>query len=275
MTNHIQLTVAVAMLGLVAAAGGSMAQQPQRAGGAGPVPAAPAVDTAAVDRGRDTFRANCGFCHGTDARGAEGPDLARSLEVLNDDNGKELGDFLRVGIPERGMPAFATLQPDAARDISAFLHTVVEDARRQKALDPNAIVVGDAKAGEAYFNGAGRCSTCHSPAGDFKGLGAKYDPATLQERMIDPRGRGGKTPPPPMTVTVTPPKGRAVSGRLVAITDFYVTLVNEAGARQTFQRDNDVPKVDVHDPLQAHRDMFVKWTDGDMHNVTAYLVGLK
>jgi hypothetical protein len=36
-----------------------------------------------------------------------------------------------------------------------------------------------------------------------------------------------------------------------------------------------VPKVDVVDPLQAHIDMWTKWTDADMHNMTAYLASLK
>ena len=34
------------------------------------------------------------------------------------------------------------------------------------------------------------CATCHSPAGDLKGVGAKYDPVALQGRMVYPR-RGG------------------------------------------------------------------------------------
>lgn len=262
---------------LVAAGGVSLAQQQPRPAAQDPQPrpAARSVDTSAVDRGRDMFRANCGFCHGIDARGAQGPDLARSLVVLNDDDGKDLGAFVKAGLPERGMPAFPNLTPEESRDLAAFLHGVVADARRQKPMDPKAIVVGDAKAGEAYFNGAGRCTTCHSATADFKGLGAKYDPATLQERMVNPRGRGGKTPPPPTTVKVTLPNGRTSSGTLVAITDFYVTLVDAAGARRTFPRDNDVPRVEVTDPLQAHLDMLLKYTDANMHNLTAYLVTLK
>jgi hypothetical protein len=31
----------------------------------------------------------------------------------------------------------------------------------------------------------------------------------------------------------------------------------------------------VTDPLQAHIDMWTKWTDADMHNMTAYLASLK
>jgi len=270
MSRLTQFMVALAALWVAAAGMPSSAQQQER-----PDAARRPADAAAVDRGRDTFRANCGFCHGIDARGAQGPDLARSLVVLNDDDGKDLGAFVKAGVAERGMPAFPNLTPDEARDLSAFLHGVVADARRQKPMDPKAIVVGDAKAGEMYFNGAGRCNTCHSATGDFKGVGAKYDPAMLQERMVNPRGRGGKTPPPPTTVKVTLPNGRTSSGTLVAITDFHVTLVDATGARHTFPRDNDVPRVEVTDPLQAHLDMLLKYTDTNMHNLTAYLVTLK
>jgi cytochrome c oxidase cbb3-type subunit 3 len=76
-------------------------------------------------------------------------------------------------------------------------------------------------------------------------------------------------------VKVTLPNGRTSSGTLVAITDFYVTLVDATGARRTFPRDNDVPRVEVTDPLQAHLDMLLKYTDVNMHNLTAYLVTLK
>jgi len=31
----------------------------------------------------------------------------------------------------------------------------------------------------------------------------------------------------------------------------------------------------LSDPLQPHIDMWKKWTDADMHDVTAYLVSLK
>ena len=47
------------------------------------------------------------------------------------------------------------------------------------------------------------------------------------------------------------------------------------GTLRTFRRDGDVPKVVVTDPLQAHLDHLTKWTDADMHNMTAYLASLK
>lgn len=280
------LRIGFFVTGICCIAAGAFGQQapanPAGRGGRGgqaaqerPAVAEAPIDPVAIDRGTQIYRPTCGFCHGVDARGAQAPDLAKSLEVLNDTNGKELGEFLKVGRPDKGMPAFTSFTTDQIADLAAFLHSVTADARKRLPMDNNAIVVGDAKAGEVYFNGAGKCSGCHSSTGDLKGIGSKYDAATLQDHFINPRGGRGGGPMPAARVKVTLPSGESVSGKLIAVTDFYVTLQDDSGARRTFSRDNDVPKVEINDPIQAHLDMFLKWTDDNMHNVTAYLVTLK
>jgi hypothetical protein len=50
--------------------------------------------------------------------------------------------------------------------------------------------VGDAKKGEAFFNGAGKCGTCHSVTGDLAGIGGRYEPHLLQSRWISGGGGG-------------------------------------------------------------------------------------
>src|SRR5262245_15469371 len=245
----------------------------------------PPGDPAAVERGQKLLVDQCGFCHGSNARGGSGgPDLTRSALVQTDENGKQLAEFLAAGRPDAGMPKF-NLPAEQVSDIAAFLHSAIylnANRRLYKNLD---IVVGDRQAGEAYFNGAGRCSTCHSPTGDLKGVGGKYEPATLQGRLLLPRGRyrapGAPaaplyTEPTSLKVTVTFPHGESASGGLVRLTDFEVTLYDAATTRQrTWLRSGDVPKVVVTDPLQVHVDQLTKWTDADMHNMTAYLASLK
>ena len=67
-----------------------------------------------------------------------------------------------------------------------------------------------------------------------------------------------------------------MEGRLVRIDDFLVTRgAGRWHASARFRRDGDVPKVEVHDPMKAHRDLLAVYTDKDMHDVTAYLVTLK
>ena len=243
------------------------------------------TDQAAVERGRALLVEHCGFCHGANARGGSGgPDLTRSVMVQEDEGGKQLGAFLRVGRPDRGMPKFDLPEPQMV-DLAAFLHSAIylnANRRTYKILD---ILVGDARAGEAYFNGAGRCRTCHSPTGDLKGVGAKYEPVVLQQRLLMPRGRpaGPAAPSGPLyaeptaiKVTVTMPSGESVSGGLVRLTDFDVTLYDTGSGRiRSFLRNGDSPKVVVTDPLQAHTDHLTKWTDAEMHNMTAYLASLK
>ena len=246
------------------------AQQP-------PVGGQGALDAAAAERGRLFFAQVCSFCHGIDARGGAegGSDLTRSPIVRNDPTGAQLGEFLQVGRPDRKMPAFP-LPPAQLADVAMFLRSAVASGDR----GPSAVVVGDAKAGEAFFAGAGRCTKCHSIAGDLKGIGLKYPTATLQGRIVLPRGSGGypgrgSEIPPFRSVTVTLPSGERYMGTLVSVSIFSVTLQEKSGTRRTFTRDGNVPRVEITDPLQAHLDLMRTMTDKVMHDLTAYLVTLR
>jgi mono/diheme cytochrome c family protein len=233
-----------------------------------------------VDRGKAAFGVHCSFCHGSDARGGEGgPSLIRSDLVLNDKNGELIAPVVQNG--RGGMPKL-DLNASQISDIAAFLHSFRVsgyDAARNR---PPSILVGDAKAGEAYF--ANKCASCHSVTGDLKGFGARFsDPKTLQQTWLSPGGggfpgfggQGPVTNVPPTTVTVTLTGGKKVEGRLGRIDDFIVTLTEADGTARTFRRDGDNPKVEVHDPLEPHRMMLPTYTDKDIHNLTAYLVTLK
>ena len=235
--------------------------------------AIPKFDSAAIERGKAAFIGSCGFCHGSNARGGEkGPDLVRSVMVLDDEAGRELGEFLKQGRPEKGMPSFE-LAATQVSDIAIFLHSEVAAAAFRNTYKILDILVGDPKAGKAYFNGAGKCSSCHSVTSDLKGIGAKYDPVKLQDKMIMPRDdpKAG----PQIQVTVTLPSGERIAGDLVRLTDFDVTLRDSAGVRHTYTRNGDSPKVETKDPLQAHIDMLPSYKDKDIHNLTAYLATLK
>lgn len=286
----LSLCVTTLLGGLVGAQDPAPGQGPGggRGRGGGAPPAAGrgrgrGFDEAAIARAKPVYEPQCGFCHGNDARGrAGGPDLARSLVVLADTGGKELAGFLRAGRPERGMPAFPNLTDQQITDIAEFLHERLEAARSRAATDTMASLVGDAKAGAAYFNGPGRCTTCHSISGDLAGIGAKYDPPTLQGRLVNPRpGGGGRgqaaavSPRAARTVTVTLANGQTFSGTLDYISEFAVTLIEKSGTRRTFKREGDVPKVVVADPLQAHFEMLRTFRDKDMQDLTAYLWTLK
>ena len=235
-------------------------------------------DPAIVARGKSAFSAQCGFCHGASAKGGEsGPSLLRSVVVLDDKDGELIGPVVLNGRVDRGMPKFSMTPPQIA-DIAAFLHEGVRAAAQRRTYQVLNIVTGNAKAGQAYFNGTGKCSTCHSVAGDLKGIGSRFEPLELQGQFLMPVPAGAvrsASEKNPVIVTVTLPSGQVVSGRLERMDDFNVVLTEANGDYRSFNRNGNIPRVVVRDPAQAHFDMLPRYTDADMHNLTAYLVTLK
>ena len=240
----------------------------------------PVPDAAAVERGQKTFVASCGFCHGSRATGGEnGPDLVRSVAALRDEGGGQLGPIIRKGNPEKGMPPFPMTDQQIS-DIAAFLRSRQQAAINRNAYQIHNVVTGDAAKGQAYFNGTGKCNTCHSPIGDLKGIASKYEPVALQARFLYPetRGfgrRGAEGPrPKPMPATVTLPSGQKISGGLEFLDDFNVSLRDASGVYHSWTRQDGL-QVEVRDPLAGHQELLPKYTDADMHNVLAYLATLK
>src|SRR6202166_1561171 len=152
------------------------------------------------------------------------------------------------------MPKFDLWNEDIAR-IATFIHSMPVGGRAATTGTVDALV-GNAKAGEAYFNGAGKCATCHSVTGDLAGIGAKYtDVRALQGAMLSGEPRGESSESPHKTVTVTLNDGQTVAGTLYQIDDFIVSLVDANGNYRSYVRQGDSPKVVIKDPLQPHLDM--------------------
>ena len=243
---------------------------------------APPEDPEAVERGTKDFVTNCAFCHGSSATGGEGgPDLIRSVLVLHDEKGDKIGPVILDGRPQKGMPKFAMSQGQIT-DIAAFLHTQAQKTASRFTYQIQNLITGDAKAGEAYFNGTGKCNGCHSPTGDLAGIARKFDAVALQSRFLYPKtfsypGMPHFGPPPPPTiVTVTLSSGKSFSGMLKHVDDFSVSLYDVSGDYHSWLRETEPGiRVEIQDPLAAHVALLQKYSDGDMHNILAYLETLK
>jgi cytochrome c oxidase cbb3-type subunit 3 len=245
------------------------------------------ADAAVIERGKTLYEINCRACHGADLRGGDagGPNLLRSQIALNDQHGELIYPIVRDGKQTPGqtaMPPLGLPQPDVTA-IAEYIHSIQFTARGQGAppagppVELN-LLVGDANAGRAYF--AAKCSSCHSATGDLAGIGTRIpDVMTLQNTWVGGTsgGRGGRggAQPTPVTVTVTPASGPKVEGRLVRVDDFIVVVALADCTTKSFRRDGDVPKVEINDPRDAHRNLLPTYTDKDIHDVTAYLVTLK
>jgi len=278
---------AAGLLGLTMAVASQVAAQGRRVGGFVPGQQRPPGDPVQIARGKTLYGINCTSCHGADLRGGDlgGPNLLRSQVALSDRDGELIVPIIQGSRQDAGMPAIK-LNPDDEKAVAAYVRSVMETIGTQgtpPAVGQAApsVLVGNASEGQAYF--AAKCSSCHSATGDLQGIATRIpDPKALQNAWVAGGargGRGGRGAATPgartVTVAVTLPSGESVEGRLVLIDDFLVTVSLADGTMRTFRRDGDVPKVDVRDPMKAHRDLLAVYTDKAMHDVTAYLVTLK
>jgi len=235
-----------------------------------PDDAAQAAGNSPAAAGQATFRQNCGFCHGQDARGASGPDLIRSTLVNHDVNGNLIGQVVHNGRPEKGMPAFQL--PDAQiQQIADFLHAQSKLASSISQRVPTEyplekLLVGNADAGKDYFNGAGHCATCHSPAKDLAHIASKYKPLELQSRIVYPYGANP-------VATVTTAAGRQFKGEQIYGDEFLITLRLNDGTQRTWIRRGN--RIEVQDPLATHVALLSQYTDQEIHDLFAYLETLK
>jgi len=235
-------------------------------------------------RGKALYDTNCASCHAADLRGTPtGIPLLRSGIALSDQHGELVGKAVAEHKSKINL-----VETDSVA-VAEYIHSVLATlggqgsppGRNPVGLQLN-ILVGDAKAGEAYF--AKGCANCHSVSGDLKGLAAKYpDPRALQNAWVagagarNPfggRGAGGAGNP----VTVTMPDGKKFEGKLIRKDDFLVILTLADGTRKSIARNGDVPKVEVKDPNEAHKKMVLALDDSEnknLHDVTAYLATLK
>ena len=224
---------------------------------------------AAIERGHKQFEQSCGFCHGPDATGARAPDLVRSPLVAHDVKGDKIGEVIRLGRPDKGMPPMA-ISDAQIQDIAAYLHARAEEALRSNEVPSKypleKLLTGNPDAGKIFFNGSGGCTACHSSSGDLAGVATKYSPMDLHARMLYP---GGKH----TVAVVTLSSGEQVKGPVAHSDDFMIALRDSPGWYRSFARDR--VKVELQDALGAHRELLGKITQAEVRNLFAYLESLK
>ncbi len=229
--------------------------------------------SAQAETGQKIFVSNCAFCHGVSAKGsASGPSLIDSSLVRHDKSGDLIGNVLRNGRPDQGMPAFPNFDPQQVAAIAAFLHARIAITDSVETEGPRGgyqlqkLLTGSAQAGRQFFNGQGGCVKCHSPSGDLAGIAKKYRPNELEARFLYP-------PVHLATATVTLPSGKVFEGRLQHRDPFYVALIGRDGFYHSWLLPG--PRVTVRDPLQAHMELLSRYTNKEVHDVFAYLETLR
>ena len=160
---------------------------PQGRGGAGrqggnptatfPAQQRPPGDPALIARGHGLYGVHCRACHGVDLRGGDigGPNLLRSQLALERSGRRADRTGHHPGPPERQAcrPCRRSpLSPDDIKAVAAYIHSVQATMRGQGSPPPGTevqpnILVGDAKAGQAYFKT--NCSSAIRPPAICRG----------------------------------------------------------------------------------------------------------
>ena len=275
------IRILVCIIAVTAATSAVAQPRSESSPAAAPVPPTATPQTYApelIESGRLRFASECGFCHGRDAGGgAGGSDLTRSALVAADVRGDRIGEVVRSGRVDAGMPPFPALADGDLVAIVAFIHDQKAQAESatggRRSVELADLQTGSSRAGRRYFEA--NCTGCHSASGDLAGIGSRLEGLALLRRMLYPgsEGRGVAPEPAPARVTVTTAEGETVSGTLAYGDEFTIALT-DAGGRYRSWSTRRVTYV-VDDPLEAHVRQLGRYTDEDMHDVLAYLHSLR
>ena len=194
--------------------------------------------------------------------------LLRSQVALSDQEGELIVPIIQGSRQSGGMPAIP-MSPEDAKAVAAYVRSVMATIGRQ-GMPPAVGKDAAEHPGRRRRGGPGvlrrevRAAAIPRPA-TCKGIATRSPiprccrtpgsaAAAVDGADAAPR-QPGAADARAVTATVTLPSGENVEGRLVRIDDFLVTLRLPDGTIRTFRRDGDVPKVEVHDPMKAHRDL--------------------
>ncbi|HEX7360948.1 MAG TPA: c-type cytochrome [Bryobacteraceae bacterium] len=144
---------------------------------------------AAIKAGQHRFQEGCAGCHGANAEGGRGPDLAdnRTIKRMN---AAKLFDTIRHGVPGTEMPP-SSMPDENIWEVAAFIRSLNTAAFETP-------VEGDLGRGRAVFFGSGGCSNCHMIRGrggflgpDLTNIGFSSSIAQLRENILHPSNKRG------------------------------------------------------------------------------------
>ncbi len=140
--------------------------------------------TVDVRMGTHVFRAECGRCHGRDAKGNDetgAPDLTTAASTP-----AKLFEVIRDGIPGTTMIGIGWAPDQTVWQIVAYIDSLN--------LDPDDVdLPGSADQGQKLYIGKGNCASCHMLGGsggrlgpDLSTVGNRRDPDELKKDLMDP-----------------------------------------------------------------------------------------
>lgn len=224
------------------------------------------ADRTDIAEGQRIFLKNCALCHGGDATGGRGPNLARGLFRRATTDARLL-DIVQNGILGTGMP-WTGLSDAKASQVIAFIRSLGGG---------DFDLPGNPERGREIFFGAGTCSTCHMVNGegsrqgpDQSWIGWQRAPDYLRQAILDPNA---EVEPRWWSAEAVTAAGVRIGGILVDEDQFTVRILDERDALHSLAKSD----LDRFDRIKISRMPSFEGTlsDEDLDDLVAYLAGLR
>jgi putative heme-binding domain-containing protein len=228
----------------------------------------PIYARADIEYGARIYTAQCTTCHGVRGDVIRGIDFRAGVfkRVTSD---VDLRTIISTGIPGTAMPPFNF---DAAE-----LAGIVAYIRNMRDYDSRGVTLGDPARGQALFEGAGNCLSCHRVNGkgprtapDLSDIGALRTVDLLQRTLVDP---DGALLPQNRSVRAVTRDGKVIQGRRLNEDTYTVQLIDDqehlVSLDKADLREYTVIKTSA---MPSYKDKFSSQEVADM---VAYLLSLR
>ncbi|HWB83448.1 MAG TPA: c-type cytochrome [Bryobacteraceae bacterium] len=228
-----------------------------------------------VAAGARAFAVSCAPCHGRTGEGTQGqaegikpPDLTRGVYKFGSRDG-DLYHLISRGIPESGMPSFEQLGTAQIWRLIAYVRTLPQ---------PRKPATGDAVAGEALFQGKGRCGQCHAVRSTGGGVGPNLsydarlnDPQKIRRAIVAP---DDEIAPGYTVVTIVTRDHQTLSGIARFFDDFSARVADSSGGERTYLRDEVISmQRDTHSLMPDNYGTV--FSSAELDDLVAYVIKLR
>jgi putative heme-binding domain-containing protein len=229
---------------------------------------APEYYPADIQYGAQIFAQQCTACHGTSGDLIPGVNFRAGIfkRVVSDN---DLRATITTGVPGTEMRPFAF----GASELTG----IVSYLRNMNSFDAKGSVIGNAGRGQALFQGAGNCASCHAINGkgtrvapDLGDIGALRTADLLHRKLIDP---AGNLLPVNRSVRAVTKDGKTISGRRLNEDTYTVQLIDEQEHLVSFTK-ADLREFTVlkTTSMPSYKD---KFSAQELADVEAYLLSLR
>ncbi len=224
-----------------------------------------AGQTTAIDTGQKRFREGCAACHGANAEGGRGPNLAENHDLKRKTD-EQLFKIIRYGVPKAGMPA-SPLPEDSIWELATFVRSLSAPAYELS-------MPGNTDAGRALYWGKAECGGCHAIRGkggligpDLTNIGATRTAKQLTEGVLHPdqhpvEGFRG--------VTVVLKNGQKLEGVAKNHSNYSTQVLDNTGELHLLQQ-SDIQQLEFYQKSLMPSNYGQTLSPGELQDLLAFL----